>query len=106
MHKFYISANSTLKWEQCVVKKEYWKLLNEQNKYVQNSHIDIDIFTTFFSELNSVKISNAVYTPQYLNNEINTSINLPFTFEEVSHAIKKKKSGVDYIINEYLKYSP
>ena len=55
-----------------------------------------------------MKISNAVYTPQYLNNEINTSINHPFTFEEVNHAIKKrrKNSGVDYIINEYVKYSP
>ena len=50
--------------------KEYWKLLNEQNKDVQNSHIDKDIFTKFFSELNSVKISNAVYTPRYLNNEM------------------------------------
>ena len=57
-----------------------------------------------------MKISNAVYTPQYLNNEINTSINHPFTFEEVNHAIRKSKnnktSGVDYIINEYVKYSP
>ena len=55
-----------------------------------------------------MKISNAVYTPQYLNNEINTSINHPFTFEEVNHAIKRKKtknSGVDNIINEYVKYS-
>ena len=35
-----------------------------------------------------MNISNGVYTPQYLNNEINTSINHPFTFEEVNHAIK------------------
>ena len=57
-----------------------------------------------------MKISNAVYTPQYLNNEINTSINHPFTFEEVNHAIRKstnnKTSGIDYIVNEYVKYSP
>ena len=57
-----------------------------------------------------MKILNAVHTPQYLINEINTSINHYLTFEEVSHAIKKTKntkiSGVDYIINEYVKYSP
>ena len=69
--------------------KEYWKLLNEHNKDVQNFHIDIDIFKKILSELNSVNISNAIYTPQYLNNEINTSINHPFTFEEVNHATKK-----------------
>ena len=82
--------------------KKYWNLLNEQNKDVQNSHIDIDIFTNFFSELNSAKISNDVYTPQYLSH--------PFIFEEVNHDIKKKKkqknSGVDYSLNEYVKYSP
>ena len=49
------------------------------------------IFTKMFSELNPVKIPNAVYTPQCLNNEINTSINHPFTFEEVNHAIRKSK---------------
>ena len=48
---------------------------------VYNSHKDIYIFTIFFSELNAVKISDAVHTPQYLNNEINTSVNHHFTFE-------------------------
>ena len=51
---------------------------------------------------------------EFLCNKIihkkNTSINHPFTFEEVNHAIRKSKnnktSGVDYIINEYVKYSP
>ena len=39
------------------------------------------------------------------------SINHPFTFEEVTHLCYKEKkyiyiiSGVDYIINEYVKYS-
>ena len=36
-----------------------------------------------------------------------TSINHPFIFEEVNHAIRKSKnnktSGVGYIINEYVK---
>ena len=39
-----------------------------------------------------------------LNNEINTSINHPFTFEKVSHAIKKLRHILHY--NEYVKYSP
>ena len=104
----------TMKSENC---KDYWAVLNEHSpndphKFV----INLEVFKTFFENLNRnpcnnhvISILNSQLIAKSYTNE-NKDINMPFTVQEVTAAIKrlknKKSAGIDGILNEFLKHCP
>jgi len=66
-----------------------------------------------FKQLSQKPVNNSeneCFDPRTINHSINEEVNKPFTTEEVSKLIRKlrnnKASGIDNIINEYLKHCP
>ena len=99
-----------MKSENC---KDYWAVLNghlpnDPHKFV----INLEVFKTFFKNLNRNLRNNHVTS--ILNLQLiaksytseNKDINMPFTVQEVTAAIKrlknKKSAGIDGILNKFL----
>ena len=104
----------TMKSEKC---KDYWAVINEHSpndphKFV----INLEVFKMFFENLNRNPRINHVTS--ILNSQLivkshineNNDINMPFTGQEVTAAIKRlknnKSAGMDGILNEFLKHCP
>ena len=98
-----------LKTDNC---KEYWQILNPNNKKKHNTcNIPISILKTHFENLNKLQESGDTnFDPRTIDHSINEQINKDFSYPEIQELIKKlpnnKSGGIDNIINEYLKNSP
>ena len=78
--------------------------------------INLEVFKTFFENLNRNPRNN--YVTSILNSQLivksykseNNDINMPFTVQEVTTAIKRlknnKSAGIDGILNKFLKHCP
>ena len=87
--------------------KQYWKFLNSLKQHSKPSSPNLSEFYEYFKDLNSAEFENAEISDfQYLdpNDEILNSV---ITYEEVSRCIDRlnngKASGLDRILNEYIK---
>ena len=89
---------------------KYWNLINPKKKNNRIGDISIDTALTHFTDLNKDISDSNSSAFENQNVIINDSINGPFTIEEISKhivALKKNKSpGIDYILNEFIKYCP
>ena len=96
--------------------REYWKILNKNNKQRNTGHIKIDELYKYFKELNKApEIPDDI--EEIIDDEIkvldvedlNHTINQYISQDEILKAIKKlknnKASGEDRIRNEYIKSS-
>ena len=92
--------------------KDYWAILNSNDKKVA-SKISTQILFEHFKKLNQnpAKTSGeaSLDSPDPSTIEDMTPFNLPFTDDEISKFVTKlrngKSSGLDSIINEFLKHS-
>ena len=94
--------------------QEYWRLLNKDKKSKQSlGNISVDTFKDHFQNL-GIQIDredeselDCIIDTGTLNNEV---INNEFSLDEVTTHIKllknNKSSGIDDILNEYLKHCP
>jgi hypothetical protein len=98
--------------------KEYWNILNKGCKKTDKSNnIALDVFMNYFKKL-SQKPDDITcidgdfidFDPRKIKHSINEQINVEFSIEEIKEQIANLKAnktcGVDYIINEYIKYCP
>jgi len=92
--------------------KEYWKIINKDKSTDQAGNIELDTFAEHFKNLGEEEgtADDVPFKLQDINISQNEELNLPFTLEEVRQAANKlksnKASGIDHIINEFLKNSP
>ena len=91
--------------------REYWKLLNPKENRSNKCPIDIETFKNHFQLLNEKEQLHMLDNPDFSQFDLvqNDDLNKPILQEEVIRQIKKlknnKASGVDLIVNEYLKNS-
>ena len=73
-------------------------------------NITLDITRDHFSELNKDNKNPTEISIELHNIGLNVTINVPFTFEEISKHIKalknNKSPGIDKILNEFIKHCP
>ena len=96
--------------------REYWNLLNKDKSKVKPSNkISLDSFMEHFKNLSQIdrvdeENNDSTFDPLSVNHSVNEDINREFTFDEVLSVTKKlkngKASGIDNILNEYLKNCP
>ena len=92
--------------------REYWKIINKSNSSKdKNCNINIGPLFEHFKNLSFKENINS-FDPRTAaaDGTINEDLNSEFTFSEILLCIKKlqnnKASGIDQIINEYLKNCP
>ena len=90
--------------------REYWKLLNPK-KHKTNNSININSLHGHFKSLNEHSNNeNINICANDIQDEGDEILNNDFTIIEINKLINKlknnKSSGIDNIINEFLKYSP
>ena len=94
--------------------KAFWEIINKDRKNTKVGDIPLNTMFEHFSEL-SKSNSNSNASPNTIANEsqtetINDSINTPFNLQEIKKHIwllkNNKSSGVDHILNEFLKNCP
>ena len=90
--------------------KEYWNLLNPKNRKTNNS-INLNSLYDHFKSLGAQENSNnTTFSAKDIPDEGDEILNNDFTVIEVNKLTNKlknnKSSGIDNIINEFLKYSP
>ena len=90
--------------------KEYWNLLNPKKRNANNS-INIEVLYNYFKTLNEdPHMNDEVFDTNQILLEGDGFLNDEFTEEETNNLINKlknnKSSGIDNIINEFLKHSP
>ena len=90
--------------------KEYWKILNPKKRQIDNS-ITIKPLYDHFKTLGEQSLSDEEnITVDDIPDEGDGILNNNFTLIELNKLINKlknnKASGIDNIINEFLKYSP
>ena len=89
--------------------KEYWNILSS-SKSKKSDSIHINKFYEHFKELNDQNKSNVNnFNANDIMSDNNNEINFDFTLEELDFLINKlknnKASGIDNVINEFIKYS-
>ena len=91
--------------------KSYWQIIsNDTKSHAKINNISLEVFAEYFAALN--KQDNEENDSEIVGilDEYNNEINLPFNEEEISSAISRlklnKAGGSDFILNEYLKFSP
>ncbi|KAJ8049160.1 hypothetical protein HOLleu_01775 [Holothuria leucospilota] len=91
--------------------KDYWSILNKCNSSSTKSTVPLNTFMSHFEKLSQgspEQVGN--FDPCSQAHSVNMDINQPFTLDEVQNIVKKlknnKSSGIDNIINEFLKYCP
>ena len=89
---------------------KYWSLINPRKKQNKIGDLSMDTVRTHFSDMNKNISNPSENKSENQNNIINDTINGPFTYDEIkkhTNDLKKNKSpGVDYILNEFIKYCP
>lgn len=94
--------------------REYWKIINYacKNKGQKECNISMDELYAHFKNLSFKEQVDSQFDPTTAVHEdsISEELNSPFTVEEIQQVIKKlknnKSSGLDQILNEYLKNCP
>ena len=92
--------------------KAYWNILNkskDSNKTMGN--ISLNVFMKHFKKLSSSPIQDTDNVKQTFTDEsINVDINRLFSLDEILTVVKKlknrKTSGIDCVVNEFLKNCP
>ena len=90
--------------------KEYWDLINPKKRKINNS-IDLNSLCDHFRLLGEQpNAGNINICAVDIPDDGDETLNSDFTFIEINKLINKlknnKSSGIDNIINEFLKYSP
>ena len=90
--------------------KEYWNLLSPKKRNGNNS-INIEALYNHFKTLNEDSTSSDInFDSSQISLEGEGLLNNDFTYTEIDNLINKlknnKSTGVDNIINEFIKYSP
>ena len=90
--------------------KEYWDLINPKKRKSNNS-IDLNSLCDHFRLLGEQpNAGNINICANDIPDDGDETLNSDFTFIEINKLINKlknnKSSGIDNIINEFLKYSP
>ena len=90
--------------------KEYWNLLSPKKRNGNNS-INIEALYNHFKTLNEDSNSSDInFDASQISLEGEGLLNNDFTYIEIDNLINKlknnKSTGVDNIINEFIKYSP
>lgn len=91
--------------------KDFWKIINSVNSKKQENLPPLNDLYEYFKTLNEDSTGETSTTqPENFhtsNNDLNVSINLPFTENEILTAVKNLKNnkshGIDGILNEHLK---
>ena len=92
--------------------KDYWDILNEAcEKKPKESPVDANTFVEHFRELNINAHTATQQEPNEQDADLDsTSLNTPFTEQEVRKQIQRLKNGkacgIDAIVNEFIKSSP
>ena len=96
--------------------KQYWDVINKKDSSERKmGNISIQDFMSHFKELNqkckhSAEVNEESDDPREIIHSLNDEINRPFTVDELMPLLRKlqnnKASGMDNIINEFLKYCP
>ena len=90
--------------------KEYWNLLNPKIRK-RTTDIEIQPLHDHFKMINDViSQNNADFDSNNISVEGDEELNKDFTYAEIINLINKlknnKSSGIDNIINEFIKFSP
>ena len=108
--KYEKELNATIKNLKSNDPGKYWNLINPRKKNNRIGDISIDTALSHFTDLNKDISDSNSSAFENQNVVVNDTINGPFTIEEISKhivALKKNKSpGIDYILNEFIKYCP
>ena len=91
--------------------RDYYKLINSAiPSKRKEGDISLGTFMEHFKKLGDSPAEEHSFDPRNITHSISDDLNADFTFEEVQKVIKKlknnKASGVDYVINEFLKNCP
>ena len=102
--------NDKLKILKTKGQKEFWQILNQGKKTVRRGNIPLSDLQNHFSALGADQRTNKEPITEPQNQQTNGPLNVPFTLEELVKHIKKLKNnktpGIDYILNEFIKYCP
>ena len=108
--KFDKEYNDRLKYLKTFNNSEYWRIINKGKKKGKMGNITLNTTREHFSELNRDSTNTPENTIELQNEGLNDTINVPFTFEEISDHIKSLKNnkspGIDHILNEFIKHCP
>ena len=93
--------------------KEFWKILNYFLKKIKENDKDIsmEVLYNHFENLNKYNFDdgNIDIDIDVNNPEMDNILNSPITIEEIKNVVKGlkngKSSGIDGVINEYIKYT-
>ena len=106
--KFDKEYNDRLKYLKTFNNSEYWRIINKGKKKGKMGNITLNTTREHFSELNRDSTNTSESTIELQNEGLNDTINVPFTFEEISDHIKSLKNnkspGIDHILNEFIKH--
>ena len=91
--------------------RKYWKLINSADKIVRPAdNISLTEFKNHFMNLSWSEEPAGQFDPRTVNHSLNEEINQTITVSEVVFSVKKlknnKASGIDSIINEFIKSCP
>ena len=107
---YYRDLNDKLKTLKTKNPREFWQILNQGKEKSKTGNIPLTDLQTHFSVLSANKNDKKEPLREPQNQQINRSINVFFTIEELRKHIKKLKNnktpGIDNILNEFLKHCP
>ena len=107
---YYRDLNDKLKTLKSKNPREFWQILNQGKEKSKMGNIPLADLQTHFSVLSANKNDKTEPVREPQNQQINKSINVFFTIEELRKHINKLKNnktpGIDNILNEFLKHCP
>ena len=111
-HRYHSGLHKRLRELKKAKPKDYWDILNEAcEKKPKESPVDANTFVEHFRELNINAHTATQQEPNEQDADLDsTSLNTPFTEQEVRKQIQRLKNGkacgIDAIVNEFIKSSP
>jgi len=90
--------------------KDYWNYINSINKKKRIPDVDINVFYDFYKKLNADETDNSAEpNAEFPSIDFQNNLNAEISVEEIHKAVRSlkngKASGLDLIINEYIKNS-